>query len=310
MEKQKDKMLPWRRDESNHAKSFVLNRHDIETKIPKCRVCGGGNHSFWQCGVFKGRSVERRWETAKRLGLCYRCLGSDHSGNACQNYRECNIDGCEDTHHRILHAHQRESNDPSSLPQAVDIESTATVPGKKEVVRHPNPKTHLVQGSASLPVTEGDASTHTATMESTQKHEKVVALQTVPLILKNGNKRILVNCFLDEGSDNSYINEDLIEESGVRGQKEQIIVNVANDQQVNFMSMTFEVGLESIDGRVNRPIVAKTSQKICGGMKPVDWMKIKHKWTQLARRDTIDILLGADNHEVMTATKVVAGKAN
>lgn len=172
--------------------------------------------------------------------------------------------------------------------------------------------------SASSPVTEGDASTHTATMESTQKHEKVVALQTVPLILKNGNKRILVNCFLDEGSDNSYINEDLIEEPGVRGQKEQIIVNVANDQQVNFMSMTFEVGLESIDGRVNRPIVAKTSQKICGGMKPVDWMKIKHKWThlkdipfpQLARRDTIDILLGADNHEVMTATKVVAGKAN
>ena len=138
------------------------------------------------------------------------------------------------------------------------------------------------------------------------------------MILKNGNKRIMVNCFLDEGSDTTYINEDLVEELGVRGQKEKIIVNVANDQQVKFMSMTFEVGLESIDGNVNKTMLAKTSQKICGGMKPVNWVKIKHKWThlrdipfpELAQRGTIDILLGADNHELMTTMKEVAGYTN
>ena len=96
-------------------------------------------------------------------------------------------------------------------------------------------QTHLSQESATSQITEGDASTHTATMETAQTHEKVVALQTVPLILKNGNKRILVNCFLDEGSDSTYINEDLVEELGVRGRKELITVNEANDQKVKFM---------------------------------------------------------------------------
>ena len=155
-------------------------------------------------------------------------------------------------------------------------------------------------------------------METAQTREKVVALQTVPLILKNGKKRILVNCFLDEGSDTTYINEDLVEELGVKGRKELITVNVANDQKVKFMSMTFQVGLESIDGKVNRKISAKTSQKICGGMKAINWVNIKHKWPhlnkipfpQLARRGTIDVLLGADNHELMTTIKEIPGKRN
>lgn len=99
----------------------------------------------------------------------------------------------------------------------------------------------MSQESVTSQTTEGDASTHAATIETAQKREKVVALQTVPLILKNGNKRLLVNCFLDEGSDTTYINKDVVEELGVRGRKEPITVNVANDKQVKFMSMTFQV---------------------------------------------------------------------
>ena len=84
------------------------------------------------------------------------------------------------------------------------------------------------------------------------------------------------------------------------------------------MSMTFQVGLESIDGKVNRTVSAKTSQKICGGMKAINWVNIKHKWShlneipfpQLARKGTIDVLLGADNHELMTTIIEIPGKRN
>lgn len=44
-------------------------------------------------------------------------------------------------------------------------------------------------------------------------------------ILNHGEKRLLVNC--------------LLEELGIQGDKELITVNVANDQQVIFPSMTF-----------------------------------------------------------------------
>ena len=41
------------------------------------------------------------------------------------------------------------------------------------------------------------------------------------------------------------------------------------------MSATMEIGLESPDGWVDTVIVAKTSNNICGGMKPTNWLEIK-----------------------------------
>ena len=46
-----------------------------------------------------------------------------------------------------------------------------------------------------------------------------MALRTVPVILKYGKKKILVNYFLDEGSNSTYVNEDVVEELGVKGEK-------------------------------------------------------------------------------------------
>ena len=53
-------------------------------------------------------------------------------------------------------------------------------------------------------------------------------------------------------------------------------------------------------------------------MKAINWVNIKHKWShlnkipfpKLARRGTIDVLLGADNHELMTTIKEIPGKRN
>ena len=118
-------------------------------------------------------------------------------------------------------------------------------------------------------------------METAQTGERGRSAADGTVNPKNGNVRLLVKCFFDEGSDTTYINKDLVEELGVRRQKEPVIVNVTNDQRVKFLSMSFQVGLESIDGEMNRVISAKTSQKICGGMKPINWLNIKHKWSHL-----------------------------
>ena len=71
-----------------------------------------------------------------------------------------------------------------------------------------------------------------------------------------------VYCFLDEGNDTSYVNEEMVEELGLDGSNEKEIINVANDQKVNLMSATMKIGLESLDGRVDTVIVAKTSNNI------------------------------------------------
>ena len=144
------------------------------------------------------------------------------------------------------------------------------------------------------------------------------SLRTVPVILKNGNRRVFVNCLFDEGSDTTYVNEDVINEIELTGKKEPITGNVANDQTIHFMSGTFEIGLESTDGRVDTKIIAKTSNKICGGLKAVNWVNIQDRWNhlrgipfpRLAKRNRIDVLLGADHHELMYSMKEVSGAPN
>lgn len=41
------------------------------------------------------------------------------------------------------------------------------------------------------------------------------------------------------------------------------------------MVVIFEIGLESVDGKVDIMIVVKISNKICGGMKFIDWVIMK-----------------------------------
>ena len=93
----------------------------------------------------------------------------------------------------------------------------------------------------------------------------------------------------------------MVEELGLDGRKEKVITNVANGQlKVNLMSATMEIGLESVDGLVDTVIVAKTSQNICGGMKPTNWLQIKDQWKhlrdipfpKLGKGSKIDVLIG------------------
>ena len=47
----------------------------------------------------------------------------------------------------------------------------------------------------------------------------------------------------------------MVERLGLASRKEKVIINVANGQKVNLMSETAEIGLESLDGRMDTVIV-------------------------------------------------------
>ena len=142
-----------------------------------------------------------------------------------------------------------------------------------------------------------------------------MALRIIPIVLKNGNRGLLVSCLLNEGSDTTYVNEDVVEEIGLAGEKQPIAVKVANDLNIRFLSSTVQIGLESTDGRVDTKITAKTSDRICDGLKAVNWIKIQDKWNHLrgipfpplAKGNQFDVLLGADHIELMYSMTEVTG---
>lgn len=136
------------------------------------------------------------------------------------------------------------------------------------------------------------------------------------MILKHGKKRLKVNCCLDEGSDTTYVNGDVVEALGIHRTKEEITTNVSNDEKIRLMAATLEIVSESLDGKVDTILVVKTSNKICGGMKPTDWVKMKHQWNHLrdipfpslAEIGIIDELLGSDYNHLMFPVQEIRGK--
>ena len=72
-----------RRNQSE--KAFFGNAQESEIqKYCPCKVCKG-HHGVWHCDKFKDLPVQERWNTAKRLKLCFRCLGGGHRGHVCQD---------------------------------------------------------------------------------------------------------------------------------------------------------------------------------------------------------------------------------
>ena len=68
-----------------------------------------------------------------------------------------------------------------------------------------------------------------------------IALRTVPIILKNGNRTIKVNALLDDASTKTYINVDVATELGLQGKTERVTVNVINGQVETFEARPVDV---------------------------------------------------------------------
>ena len=69
----------------------------------KCAVCSH-DHKVWKCPVFLEQSIGKRWATAKKAKLCYRCLGAGHNGSSCSYSRRCGVNGCVESHNSLLHS--------------------------------------------------------------------------------------------------------------------------------------------------------------------------------------------------------------
>lgn len=112
-----------------------------------------------------------------------------------------------------------------------------------------------------------------------------IALRTVPVMLKNGDRSLKVNALLDDGSTKSYINADVAAELGLQGKTEKVMVNVLNGQVETFESKPVEFELESLNGRINMTVNAYTANRVTGDMSVFDWNRCKQRWPYLRNID-------------------------
>ena len=99
----------------------------------------------------------------------------------------------------------------------------------------------------------------------------MVALRTVPVVLRHGERQLQVNALLDDGSTQTYLNADVAAELGFNGPAEQITVSVLNGQVKTFSSMQVDVEISSVDGETRLQITVYTTERVTGNLTVVDW---------------------------------------
>lgn len=266
-----------------------------------CKVCNG-SHGVWQCEQYKSLPIASRWDKAKTLKLCFRCLGDGHRGGNCRRSRQCGINGCNKTHNRLLHNNQPTNsqitfNEPS-IGHGPHRPNESTIP--KEVEPVVQITSHTTHGETSV----------------TRNHGNFTTLRTVPVTLKSGNRRIQVNALLDDGSTKTYINEDVAAQLGLQGQTQKVTVNVLNGQKETFETTPVEFGLESLNKQVNINIKAFTTKRVTGNLKAIDWNKHSDQYDHLkgiqfpmmGQKPTVDILIGLDYADLHFSYTDIRGK--
>jgi len=266
----------------------------FESKDNKnCRVCKKDAHPLWRCSDFKSMNAEDRWSTAKRLGVCYRCLRSNHKGKQCTRSRVCGINGCQGSHDRLLHKERPEKTNSDSRSE---------------------PTTSGTEGEPPKP-TERSHTTTTVQEKDDNSTENYIALRTVPVVLRKGGRKITVNALLDDASTKTYLNNDVAAELGLQGQSRRVTVSVLNGQEDCFETMPVECELESVDGRLKTTISAFTANRVTGNMRAVNWASASKNWNHLkginfpniGPRPIVDILIGIDHADLHYSIKDVRG---
>ena len=194
-------------------------------RLPKC-ICQecGENHGIWRCQIFTQRSVPDRWAVAKRLQLCFRCLGEDHQGKSCQNGRICGLDGCTDMHHCLLH----KKNTVESRSPVTDHAEIRHL-GDNDFTKNSRAEQGHVSTNRATFFTEGNDTAHKAMMVAqsrTKSHS--IGLCTAPVILLNKDRSFRVNALLDDASTKIYVNANIAKELGLQGRTKKVNVSVLN----------------------------------------------------------------------------------
>ncbi|XP_046969714.1 uncharacterized protein LOC124537047 [Vanessa cardui] len=165
-----------------------------DVRCPHCTE----SHKLWSCGKFAKEDVNVRQDIVKSLGLCFNCLGNNHTGKICRVPTTCRI--CKRKHHTLLHG----KASSYTVTVATDIDESEATENEQE-------ETYPESSNLTNEVTNGIISNFATKQTRTQT---LLATALIKAESKNGNPQIL-RALLDQGSQASFISEAAVQLLGV-----------------------------------------------------------------------------------------------
>ncbi|KAF9405821.1 hypothetical protein HW555_013603 [Spodoptera exigua] len=91
------------------------------------------NHKLANCKRFAGLDIEKRRNFVQTNGLCYNCLGANHSVYACRQSSRCHV--CKRKHHSLLHLKNvsKSGGDSNNPDQVVESSGSAVTTSNQSI---------------------------------------------------------------------------------------------------------------------------------------------------------------------------------
>ena len=130
-----------------------------------------------------------------------------------------------------------------------------------------------------------------------------ISLRTIPIKISFGEKVILTNALLDDGSTCSFVNTEIVHILGIPKLNQQSLrVGVLNGSSEKFNSYNVKLEISSMNDEKIADMEAMTIQNVTGSLRPIDWAAESKKFSHLQgipfdrpNKGNISVLIGLDN---------------
>ncbi|XP_044761992.1 uncharacterized protein LOC123319195 [Coccinella septempunctata] len=246
-----------------------------------CTYCREKGHYIQDCSKINQDDVETRWETVTRRKLCFSCLKNNHQTMKCRSKRQCGIDNCKRSHHKLLHKDQSQQNfDYTQSTQTEDL--------RKENV---------------LAVGQGAAN---------------ILLRMIKVRLYGKNDFLETIALCDEASTVTLIDKSIVDHLEIEGNVESLCIQWTNNMTSCYEdSHRLDLDISGIHENAKR-FTMKNVRSVENLSLPVqviketDWKKYPHlqaiPFNEIQGRPMI--LLGQDNIRLTVARRVIQGPEN
>lgn len=246
--------------------NFNVKTHHVTTVV--CVYCNEG-HKLCFCKGFVKESLEKRREFVQSNGLCFNCLGPNHSAYTCRVSTRCRV--CKRKHHSLLHPKNVKSTEPEDA-----CESAAQSSSQDE---------HLV------------------TCFSNVHSQVLLATAMVTAESKSGN-RCALRSLLDQGSQASFITESAVQLLGLKKVPNMSLISGLGSDQGASIASKYMVRIK-IQSRLDSNFVVIVNAHVLKKLTTIlPKTKLIQLWSSVSDvkladpayhiPSKIDLLLGAD----------------
>lgn len=174
----------------DHSSASSASNDSSQENKKFCLFCKRQNHELNDCRIFARKDADKRRRFARQRKICFACLREGHSRSGCvQEPKKCNTNGCQSTHHQLLHANINEKD-------------------SKQGPMNNN---------------EGHVSVHT------KSPQIGVVYRILPVKLYWRGQSLTTNAFLDEGSSVTLLKTELARKLNASGTKEPLCMAWTED---------------------------------------------------------------------------------